>query len=201
MQVQESPDDAQQQQNRLALAEADLNAMDQLSAEPSRSPSDTSSGSSDMGDLDHGLLSTLSELLQAARAAGIAPIAQSLLEDLMQEYTGHQTPRPGRDANLQTQHTVAAARGIAGALAMQVQTQALQQRLSSSPNAASQTAAPAAAAAAAQPPNSTAAGQIITQAEAQAAKKAAVSRSPKRPAAAPPAVVGAVGQTHLSMQV
>ena len=89
-----------QQQQLLTQAEAALDAASQLGAEPSMSPSETSSGSSGMGGLDHTLLATLSELLQAARAAGITSSDDQLPEDLQQQlqqvlqaHAGAQTQR------------------------------------------------------------------------------------------------------------
>ena len=80
----------QQEQQLLAHAQAALATAAQLRAAPSLSTSQASSGNSDVGDLDQTLLSTLTELLQAARAAsgGLPPgISQLLPADLVCSHT------------------------------------------------------------------------------------------------------------------
>ena len=86
----------------LAQAETALDAAAQLSAEPSLSPSEASSGG---GGMDRTLLATMSELLQAARAAGIAFNADEERADLqeqLQQVLGVQAAGMQTDAALVT---------------------------------------------------------------------------------------------------
>ena len=93
----------QSSQQLLAQAEAALHAAAQLSAEPSISPSEISSGSDAM---EGTLLAMLSELLQAARATGVAGNADEQPADLQEQLQ----QLGARAAGMQTEAVHAAVR-------------------------------------------------------------------------------------------
>ena len=134
------------------LAQAAPPAAARLNAEPSKSLSQSlsqpSSGSSGTGGLDHSLLSTLSELLQAARAAGLSDVAEHLPQDMQQQL---QQALNTRAAGVQMQAAPIAARStISQAAASQTQSVQAQPLKRPAATAASQALGPATAVAGAQ---------------------------------------------------